>query len=135
MKVKVDFNSNELEAKVRQAFASYSQLLEAQFTKEITTKKFNWPTETERGRYNRKGGGREKVRSPRDIIDSGAFRQSQLRTQISPLQYRYSWIGYGAPIYFGYSTKAGNRMPPRDWIRPALGKFPISVFMQKYLDS
>ena len=135
MQTTVNFNSDALEAKVRQAFASYSQLLEAEFTKQIGLKQFSWPTTTVRGRYNRGAGSKEEVRSPRDIIDSGAFRQSQQRTQVTPYVYRYSWIGYGAPIYYGYRTKAGTQMPKRDWITPALTKFPISVFMEKYLKS
>lgn len=135
MQTTVNFNSDALEAKVRQAFASYSQLLEAEFTKQITAKQFNWPTKTQRGRYNRGSGSKQTVGSPRDIIDSGAFRQSQLRTQVTPYVYRYSWLGYAAPIYFGYKTQAGNQMPKRDWITPALTKFPISVFMEKYLKS
>lgn len=135
MRVKVEFTPEQLTVKLEKAFERYSQLLEAQFTKEITTKQFTWPTayKTTRGSYNRKGKGRESVGSPRDIEDSGAFRQSQLRTKING-GFRYTWtVPYSAPILYGYRTKRGNQMPARDWITPALQKFPIMSTLQKLL--
>lgn len=131
MKVTVRFNSNELTSGVEKAFASYSQLLEKQFTTEITTKQFEWPTKSSRGGYNKKS--RETVGSPRDIVDSGAFRQSLIKQQV-PGGYRFSWtVPYAAPILYGYRTKAGNVMPPRDFITPALTKLPVVPFMKRYL--
>lgn len=133
MKATIRFDTKPLEDRVRQAFASYSQLLEAQMVKEISTKQFSWPGTTQRGSYNRRGRGREKVESPRDIIDSGAFRQSQQRTQIGPYAYRYTYLGYAAPILYGYRTRGNNQMPPRDWITPALQKLPITSTLQRLL--
>jgi hypothetical protein len=133
--MRIEIDGSGLEGRIDRAFEKYSQLLEAQFTKEITTKQFTWPTgyKTTRGSYNRKGKGRESVGSPRDIVDSGAFRQSQLRTPIGN-GYRFAWtVPYSAPILYGYTTKAGNRMPARDWIRPALKKLPALSTLQKLL--
>lgn len=135
MKATIKFTTQPLEDKLRQAFASYSQLLEAQFVKEISTKQFSWPGATTRGSYNSRGKGRERVESPRDIIDSGFFKQSQQRSQLGPLQYRYTYTGYAAPILYGYRTRGGNQMPARDWITPALVKFPVAPFLKKYLNS
>jgi hypothetical protein len=136
MKVTVQFDSSDIEQRLERAWEKFSQRLEAQFTKEIGTKQFTWPTQykTTRGSYNRKGKGRESVGSPRDIIDSGALRQSIQRTQIGPFVYRYSWnVDYSVYVLKGYRTSAGNQMPPRDWITPALAKLPPLVTLQKLM--
>lgn len=136
MKITVDFNAEGLNRKLGKAFEAYSQRLEAQFTKEIGTKQFSWPTayKTTRGSYNRKGKGRESIGSPRDIVDSGALRQNIQRSQSGPLSYRYSWnVDYSLYVLKGYRTSKGNQMPPRDWITPALSKFPPVETLKKLL--
>jgi len=131
--VKIELNDSALQARLQRAFERYSQLLEAQFTKEISAKQFTWPTTTTRGRTNRKGKGREDAGSPRDIIDSGAFRQSQLRTPIDN-GFRFTWtVPYSYLILKGYRTATGKQMPPRDWIKPALAKLPPLSTLQKLL--
>jgi hypothetical protein len=134
--VRIEINANLIEDRLERAWERYSQRLEAQFTKEIGTKQFSWPTEyrTTRGSYNRKGKGRESVGSPRDIIDSGALRQSIQRTQTGKFAYRFSWnVDYSLYVLKGYRTSAGNQMPPRDWITPALFKLPPLNTLQKLL--
>jgi hypothetical protein len=134
MKIKVEFNTEGISSKLERAFLKYSQVLEAQFTKEIGTKQFTWPAEykTTRGSYNRKGKGRESVGSPRDIVDSGALRQSIVRTQSGPFSYRYTWnVDYSVYVLKGYRTQAGNQMPARDWITPALLKLPPVETLKK----
>lgn len=134
--MRIEVDGRLIEERLERAWERYSQLLEAQFTKEISTKQFNWPTtyKTTRGSYNRKGKGRESVGSPRDIIDSGALRQSIGRSQPGPFAYRYSWnVDYSVYVLKGYRTKAGNQMPPRDWITPALVKLPPLTTLQKLL--
>jgi hypothetical protein len=133
--MRIEIDGSGLEGKIERAFERYSQLLEAQFTKEITAKQFTWPTayKTTRGSYNRKGKGRESVGSPRDIVDSGVFRQSQLRTPVAN-GYRFAWtVPYSASILYGYKTKRGNQMPARDWITPALKRLPPLNTLQKLL--
>ncbi len=134
--MRIEINANLIEDRLERAWERYSQRLEAQFTKEIGTKQFSWPTEyrTTRGSYNRKGKGRESVGSPRDIIDSGALRQSIQRTQTGKFAYRFSWnVDYSLYVLKGYRTSAGNQMPPRDWITPALFKLPPLNTLQKLL--
>lgn len=136
MKLEVEFNTEELSNKLEKALLSYSQLLESQLTKEISTKQFAWPStyKTTRGSYNRKGKGRESVGSPRDIVDSGALRQSILRTKTGPLSYRFTWnVDYSIYVLKGYRTQAGNQMPARDWITPALLKLPPVETFKKLL--
>jgi hypothetical protein len=134
--VRIEIDATLIEDRLERAWERYSQRLEAQFTKEIGTKQFSWPSEykTTRGSYNRKGKGRESVGSPRDIIDSGALRQSIQRTQTGKFAYRFSWnVDYSLYVLKGYRTRAGNQMPPRDWITPALFKLPPLNTLQKLL--
>ena len=134
--MRIEINDTLINERLERAWERYTQLLEAQFTKEISTKQFSWPSTytTTRGSYNRKGKGRESVGSPRDIIDSGAFRQSIGRSQLAPLAYRYTWnVDYSIYILKGYRTKAGNQMPARDWITPALAKLPPLNTLQRLL--
>jgi hypothetical protein len=134
--VRIEIDATLIEDRLERAWERYSQRLEAQFTKEIGTKQFSWPSEykTTRGSYNRKGKGRESVGSPRDIIDSGALRQSIQRTQTGKFAYRFSWnVDYSLYVLKGYRTSAGNQMPPRDWITPALFKLPPLNTLQKLL--
>jgi len=134
--MRIEINPNLIEDRLERAWERYSQRLEAQFTKEIGTKQFSWPTQykTTRGSYNRKGKGRESVGSPRDIIDSGALRQSIQRTQTGRFAYRFSWnVDYSLYVLKGYRTSSGNQMPPRDWITPALFKLPPLSTLQKLL--
>ncbi len=134
--MRIEIDATLIEDRLERAWERYSQRLEAQFTKEIGTKQFSWPSEykTTRGSYNRKGKGRESVGSPRDIIDSGALRQSIQRTQTGKFAYRFSWnVDYSLYVLKGYRTSAGNQMPPRDWITPALFKLPPLNTLQKLL--
>lgn len=132
--MKVEINATLIEDRLERAWERYSQLLEAQFTKEISTKQFTWPAEyrTTRGSYNRKGKGRESVGSPRNIVDSGALRQSIVRTKSGPFSYRFTWnVDYSIYVLQGYRTKAGTQMPARDWITPALFRLPALNTLQK----
>ena len=134
--MRVEVNGRLIEERLERAWERYSQLLEAQFTKEISTKQFSWPStyKTTRGSYNRKGKGRESVGSPRDIVDSGALRQSINRSQPSPYAYRFVWnVDYSVYVLKGYRTTAGNQMPARDWLKPALAKLPPLNTLQKLL--
>ena len=136
MKITVDFNTEVISNKLEQAFLKYSQVLEGQFTKEISTKQFTWPSsyKTTRGSYNRKGKGRESVGSPRDIVDSGALRQSIVRNKTGPFSYRFTWnVEYSVYVLKGYRTQAGNQMPARDWITPALLKLPPVETLKKLI--
>lgn len=134
--MRIEIDGSLIEERLERAFAAYTQRLDAQFTKEIGTKQFSWPTtyKTTRGSYNRKGKGRESVGSPRDIVDSGALRQSIQRSQSGRFAYRFSWnVDYSLYVLKGYRTRKGNQMPPRDWIAPALAKLPPLTTLQKLL--
>ncbi|MEL7494648.1 MAG: hypothetical protein AAGJ95_11895 [Cyanobacteria bacterium J06554_11] len=88
--------------------------LDASFTAVIESSLFAWPNFT-----NRVNG--QTVGSPRDIVDTGEFRDSQSYTAINPLLYRFVWaIEYALVILYGYTTRAGNTYAARDWIAETL---------------
>jgi len=83
---------------------------DAAFDAVISSSIFPWPRITIR-KY------REPAGSPRDIVDSGAFRNSQSYSFPSPLLARFIWdIEYAAIILYGATLRNGGRIEARDWI-------------------
>ena len=119
--ITLTIDTEELEGKVLAAFERYTRRLEAQFTKEISRKQFDWPAATRRG----KGDGAELIQTgKRDLIDSGAFRQSIQRRKTGSGSYRFTWnVPYSLYILKGYQTK-NNQWPARNWISKALKRLP-----------
>jgi hypothetical protein len=85
-----------------------------------------WPGET-----LRQNG--QTVSSPRDIIDSGRFRDSQRATRISLRRWEIAWeVAYAVIILLGFQGVAGNSQPGRDWIAYALSNIDLSkVFSEE----
>ena len=84
---------------------------ENDFRQAIEATKWNWPRETKR----RSG---PTVGSPRDIVDLGGLRNSQIREGMGEDRTAFVWTGgegkaYALEVHDGYSSKAGNRVPPR----------------------
>lgn len=104
----------------------YDAVLFPAFKAEISAMQFSWPRTTLR----RNG---QLVSSPRDIVDTGAFRASQQRYTLGAagLSLGYRWGGPAAPyaplILAGYVTDKGS-IVGRDWIKPALDKHPLDKF-------
>lgn len=123
------FEASRLKARVPAILRAYDKKLYPAFKTEISASQFSWPNVTKR----RNG---KVVRSPRDIVDTGAFRASQRRrTEGSRgTELVYSWgnssVPYASIILKGYSTKNGT-YPPRDWITPALAKNPLEKFFRE----
>ena len=140
------FEASRLKARVPAILRAYDKKLYPAFKAEISDKQFSWPNPTLRtGKAARKnaqlGKGKRipkvaKAESPRDIVDTGAFRASQRRrTEGSRgTELVYSWgnssVPYASIILKGYSTKNGT-YPPRDWITPALAKNPLEKFFRE----
>jgi hypothetical protein len=52
----------------------------------------------------------------RDIVDTGALRDSIAIDQINDYCHTISWItAYVEFVYFGHMTRKGNWIPPRKW--------------------
>ncbi len=119
--ITLTIDTDEFEDNVFAAFKKYTVRLEAQFSKEISKKQFDWPAATRRG----KGDGAELIQTgKRDLIDSGAFRQSIQRVEIGDNLCRFTWnVPYSLYILKGYQTK-NNQWPARNWIIKALESLP-----------
>ena len=121
------FEASRLKARVPAILRAYDKKLYPAFKAEISASQFSWPNVTKR----RNG---KVVRSPRDIVDTGAFRASQRRRDGPGTELIYSWgnsnVPYALIIFNGYNTKNGT-YPPRDWITPALAKNPLEKFFRE----
>lgn len=95
----------------RLALKRTADQLDVAFTSEISDPKWNWPRDP----------------SPRDIVDTGALRASQQRTDL-PDGVRWSWgVNYAAEVHEGATFKNGLQNPARPWTVE-----PISTAQQLY---
>jgi len=89
--------------------------LSAEYTKEISSAKWDWVD-----------GAR------RDIVDTGRLRASQTVTQVSDTKYQFSWpVEYAAQVHEGTKLKSGGEWPARPWTRTALE----NVDSKKYFET
>lgn len=145
------WNATQLKLRVPAIIRAYGDVLDPQLKEEIKTIQFEWPNDTIRyGRLRKtkslkkslqifqEQGFRAGVRvgSPRDIVDSGTFLRSQQRNyENQGNTLRFTWDAksdkgymYAGIILTGYTTSSGKVMPARNWIKPALDKFPLNEF-------
>jgi hypothetical protein len=125
MKFGVSF-SPDLEQRMLQACETAASVgfaeLNARFQATIGAKVWNWPRETLR--VNNKAVG-----SPRNIVDTGALRQSNVFSMTGPLTATFAWttnyasyVHEGAMIFPWGNIKAKRVFtPPRPWTSAALG--------------
>ncbi|MEO1390223.1 MAG: hypothetical protein AAFV85_23060 [Cyanobacteria bacterium J06634_6] len=87
--------------------------LDSAYTTAIEAPRYGWPGETIR----RSG---ERAGTVRNIVDLGAFRDSQEYEFINPFLAEFSWdVSYAAQIFFGYTTSQGNEFPARNPVEAA----------------
>ena len=117
MQIKVPVSDNvtnrlvRLEGAIGGVFRQAMDWAEEDFRREIEETKWDWPRETIRR-------NKTPVGSPRDIVDLGGLRDSQQREYMSDERTAFVWAGgegkaYALEVHDGYSSKAGNRVPPR----------------------
>jgi len=119
------WNGPQLVQRARFVFGRYTTEVFPKFQESIEAQKFEWPNVT-----IRKNG--QVVTSPRNIVDTGAFKASQERTMLNATTALFTWnVPYSSLILTGYTTKTGKRMPARDWIRPVLEtEFPMERYFE-----
>ena len=147
------WNASQLLLRVPIIMAKYGDTIGPQFKEEIKAVQYPWPNETvRRGRYNKAKTDRQRKKvlkeqgglpytiagSPRDIVDSRTFLNSQRRktsSNSSGITITFTWdpvsekgFHYAKSILEGYITKSGRAMPGRNWIKPALEKHPLDRF-------
>lgn len=122
------WNATQLKLRIPVIIRRYGDVLGDQLKEEIKSVQFGWPNETRR----RNG---TTVGSPRDIVDTGNFLRSQRREYPDATTLRFTWDAksdrgfmYAGIILTGYTTSTGKALPPRNWIKPALDKYPLNAF-------
>ena len=125
------WNATQLKLRIPAIIRAYGDVMDAQLKEEIKTVQFDWPRQTRR----RNGS---VVGSPRDIVDTGNFLRSQRRDYPDATTLRFTWDAksnrgfmYAGIILTGYTTSSGKAMPARNWIKPALDKYPLNEFFIK----
>ncbi|MDP6197375.1 MAG: hypothetical protein QGG29_08365 [Prochlorococcaceae cyanobacterium ETNP18_MAG_17] len=117
--VKIKMNYQSFTDDLYDAFDDYTHQLEAQFGKEISAPQFKWPKTSYRG----SGKQREETGSPRDIVDSGFFRESITVNRPGKGRAIFTWNApYSKAILTGYKKK--RKWPARNWIAKALKNKP-----------
>lgn len=147
------WNATQLSLRVPFIMTAYRDVMWEQLKEEIKTVQFKWTPGVITYRYGRlrktkslskslkifqEQGFRTgvPVGSPRDIVDSGTFLNSQKVTQPNPTTLRFTWDAasedgfmYPALIFTGGSVgERSTPIPGRDWIKPALDKHPFDRF-------
>ena len=131
----------------------YGDVIGPQLKEEIKAVQYPWPGITYRyGKYNKAKTPRQRNKvlkaqgglpytiasSPRNIVDSGDFLNSQ-RRQDNPrgTTITFTWdpvsedgFHYARTILEGRDriTASGRALPGRNWIKPALDKHPLAEF-------
>lgn len=137
----VSWNADRLLKRVpRRILSDYGDVLGPQLQNEIAKPQFDWPRKTRR----RNG---QVVGSPRDIVDTGEFIDSQTEPTVSDseagVEMTIGWTApYAADIYRGsqgegFISSRGFEVvgdqPGRDWITPALEQLPFDAyFVQRW---
>ncbi|MFZ9656222.1 MAG: hypothetical protein ACO29V_11270 [Limnohabitans sp.] len=127
MSVSITWNIDKVIGKADRIVKAYAPIIGEQLKAEINKAQFDWPNPT-----RRKNG--RVVSSPRNIVDTGAFVNSQA-LELQPFTAKFSWPVQGKDGFYsqalltGWQTPSG-RKPGRDWITPALTHYPFPVFFK-----
>lgn len=101
--------SQALETAKAQAIRDLSTWLDARFTQEISSTKWDYPTPPQM----------------RDIVDSGRLRASQTRTVNSDGSVTFTWpVDYAQQVHEGGVSTTGMRFPGRPWTKAPLAEAP-----------
>lgn len=116
-KTTINIDLRQFQGDVRKAFKETALVVDRNLKEAITANVWDWP----------------KAPSPRDIVDTGRLRASQM-LQLGDNYARYVWpVEYAAAVHEGVSFKNGNKNPPRRWTDYALEKDPpVAIFADFY---
>ena len=105
----------EFDKAVKTALAQTAGKLGAEFTNQISEKKWDWTPDVTTIRKNG-----DKVTRPRDIVDLGNLRSSQRRETISATAVEWTWhVDYSQVVHEGAALKNGKTLPARPWTKDA----------------
>lgn len=124
------WNATQLKLRVPIIIRAYGKVMDPELKEQIKAVKWNWPNQTRR----RNG---TIVGSPRDIVDTGNFLRSQRRDYLDlGNTLRFTWDAksdrgfmYAGLILTGGAVgERSTPIKPRNWIKPALDKYPLNAF-------
>jgi hypothetical protein len=123
------FRRNFEERTIAPALAKTVSELSAIFRNVIDSAIFFWPNETRRR-------NQKVVGSPRDIVDTGRFRDSQAINKISLKRFEIYWAAsYSVLILLGGVSRAdGTETPGRDWISEGIDSTDIAAIFAKNMN-
>lgn len=112
--------------KMERAWAETNEgFLPAAFRAETEDAKWQWPGETIRSDGTTVG-------SPRDVVDTGALRDSYDHERLSRTVYRHVWqTPYAAAVINGAQLRNGSVLLPRDITQAPLEQLP-SEFAHRF---
>jgi hypothetical protein len=114
MPVTVNVDASKVLGAAGQAFKETAFLLGREFTKSISSNIWDWPS----------------GQSPRDVVDQGQLRGSQLLVFLSPFEAEFSWnTEYAYYVHEGYTLANGTVLPARDWTRHGQENFDVLATM------
>jgi len=112
----LDWNGERIVEALSEPFHQANELLGVEFAKELTARKWEWPT----------------GESPRDVIDTGELRRSYAGERDSPTEYSHAWnVEYAMAVHEGYVLKNGSRMPGRPWTKEPLENGTLEKAFEK----
>jgi hypothetical protein len=116
----VDIDRKAIDQMVERKFLRACVRLGAEFTRQISEPKWDYPT----------------GESPRDIVDTGRLRASQQGRLIGRLEYEFVWpVRYSLFVLVGGTIRVpggGVRVVPgRDWISAGLEAFDFPEAMKR----
>lgn len=115
----VKFNTIQLLAGASEAFHQANEQMVGDVAREVVSNKWEWPRETTRKRTG------EVVTSPRNIIDTTTFQQSQGNERVSDTEHEHSFdTDYALAVVLGAKLSNGTVLPARDVFKEPLEKLP-----------
>lgn len=104
----IQWNDDRILGALSEPFHQANELLGRDFTAEISSNKWSWPTEP----------------SPRDIVDTGELRRSYASERAQEggnPAHDHSWnVDYAMAVHEGARFKHGGSMPGRPWTKQPL---------------
>jgi hypothetical protein len=112
-------NLNNLEEIINEAFQELVSEFAEEQVRQIEAVEWPWPRKTVRSTG-------EVAGSPRNIVDTGALRDSLNIEWISPTEAIYHWdVDYAIYVHQGAVLASGTDLPARPWIYAALTEYDL----------
>jgi hypothetical protein len=113
----IDFSP--IDRMIEDSFEELAQEFAITQIEQLESEKWDWPRQTVRSDGS-------VADSPRDIIDTGALRDSLYLEWISPLECVYHYdANYAIFVHEGARLQNGTELPARQWVWGALEEYDL----------